>query len=1006
MWNPFKRTDDTARRLKAVQAELLAIRQRKELAAAEAALAAIKEDETYATADSSARARIDIEREMRQEQITRQIGVPQTKPKPRRMVSLAPEGITFLTAAKQSSGISCTEEIVRRHATESILEAVNGTPFGFDLIAEYRNLLQIPTLIRELWPYKPTIIRTLPMLDFARWICRVVYEECLTAKGLVKGKTNYICRGMTAKVIDLDGGKADDQAAKDAQRVIDKFLDTRNYMALRCERYRRKMIEGEAFMWLTPVRDDVPEACFVEPDFIRPSQRESRNQEDPSLGGGGANDPDWSFGIRTPHHKYWQPLEFQIVWNDNEEEKVDAADMFHSAVRERSNIKRCLPPMFAEADDLVRLTLLRAALAEASKFRASIGGVVKYEMASQGSISNWEDTIRRGGLSQALAGESYIRAQEVENSTNLIELPPGRDFVNGPDWPDVGCLQTLYDWHENAIAQAEQVPSWMVSGATKEASFAASLTSESPSILEFEAEAEKESAVDRLVLRRVLQMEIERNRIDKDFFEKYDVRVEGKSMIARDAKGETDAAKIATEAGFCSVETASTQLGFNYAVERPIIEAEKAAGIGPRWQADPNEANGPNEAGSPETAGGEMQRLQGPEEKEFDESKHPRADDGTFGSGGAGEADSGDSADSDDEPTKRPAIPKGPSVSAKREGKGKDAKIVMSDGSEPPAHITPGMIPPAWENVQVFTDPDSEIWAKGTMTGKNGKIAGKTVYKPSYESEMAAAKFTRINVMKSEIKEIDAKIQADRANPKTKDAADAALLMREQATRPGSEADTKGMAKHYGKPVTADDVVVTAPKGKGASKVALKIGDETIPVKDQGTADEIQRRIAAGESLEDSSYWLKSHGATTLEGRHVVESPDGVRLQFVGKEGVWHDHLVENPETAKMLLERKNAAGDKGKLLGVIDTKVSEYVKTLDHGRLSPKDLRTNKANEIAAAEVQKFEGPPKDEAEAKARKIQVATAVSQKLGNRPQQCIDSYIDPAVWSHESISGAA
>ena len=159
-------------------------------------------------------------------------------------------------------------------------------------------------------------------------------------------------------------------------------------------------------------------------------------------------------------------------------------------------------------------------------------------------------------------------------------------------------------------------------------------------------------------------------------------------------------------------------------------------------------------------------------------------------------------------------------------------------------------------------------------------------------------------------------------------------------------------------------------------------------------------------SEDDTGAEKKAYGATTLEGRHVVESPDGVRLQFVGKEGVWHDHLVENPETAKMLLERKNAAGDKGKLFGVNDTKVSDYVKTLDHGRLSPKDLRTNKANEIAAAEVQKFEGPPKDEAEAKARKIQVATAVSQKLGNRPQQCIDSYIDPAVWSHESISGAA
>ena len=362
----------------------------------------------------------------------------------------------------------------------------------------------------------------------------------------------------------------------------------------------------------------------------------------------------------------------------------------------------------------------------------------------------------------------------------------------------------------------------------------------------------------------------------------------------------------------------------------------------------------------------------------------------------------------DDEPVKRPAIAKGKSVSAQREGKGKDARIVMSDGSTAPPHITPAMIPPAWENVQVYPDPDSEVWVKATMTGKNGKTSGKAVYKPSYEAEMQAAKFTRVNMMQGEIGDIDAKIQSDRNDPKWKDAADAAFLMREQATRPGSESDTKGLAKHYGREMTADNVVITPAKGKGAAKVALKFGDDVIPVKDAGTAAEIQRRLDAGESLEDSTYWLKSHGATTLEGRNVVEAPDGVRLQFVGKEGVWHDHLVENPELAKMLVERKATAKERGgKLFGANDSKVSDYVKTLDHGRISPKDLRTNRANEIAAAEVKKLgDTPPKDAAEAKARKMAVATTVSRKLGNRPQQCIESYIDPSVWSHPAFTGAA
>ena len=219
---------------------------------------------------------------------------------------------------------------------ESILESISGTPFAFDLVAEYRQLLQVPTLIRELWPYKPTIIRTLPMLDFARWICRVVYEECLTAKGLVKGKVNYVCRGMTAKITPKDPttGSADDPAAKEAQRIVDRFIDEREYLALRRERRRRMMIEGEAFLWLQKpaIPEEPMECCYVEPDYIRPSQRESTNQEDPHLGG--QSGEDWSFGIHTPKHQYWRPLGYQIVWNDTEEQKVSAGDMFHTAVRE------------------------------------------------------------------------------------------------------------------------------------------------------------------------------------------------------------------------------------------------------------------------------------------------------------------------------------------------------------------------------------------------------------------------------------------------------------------------------------------------------------------------------------------------------------------------------------------------------------------------------------------------------------------------------------------------
>ena len=108
-----------------------------------------------------------------------------------------------------------------------------------------------------------------------------------------------------------------------------------------------------------------------------------------------------------------------------------------------------------------------------------------------------------------------------------------------------------------------------------------------------------------------------------------------------------------------------------------------------------------------------------------------------------------------------------------------------------------------------------------------------------------------------------------------------------------------------------------------------------------------------------------------------------------------------------MLLERKTSAGDRGgKLFGVSDGQLSDFCKSLDHGRFSPKDFRTKRANEIAVAEVAKLAAqPPKNDDERKARIRQVAEAVSHKLGNRWQQCVESYINPAVWSALGGQGA-
>src|SRR5208337_4744547 len=271
---------------------------------------------------------------------------------------------------------------------------------------------------------------------------------------------------------------------------------------------------------------------------------------------------------------------------------------------------------------------------------------------------------------------------------------------------------------------------------------------------------------------------------------------------------------------------------------------------------------------------------------------------------------------------------------ARREGTGTDAKIIMADGSEPPSHVPAGRVSPAWTHVKVSTDPNAELLAEGRdEMGRKVSVTTK-----SYDARATVIKFSRTEEMIKQHEKISSEIQEARKGPR-KEEAETAWLMEIQATRPGSETDTKAAVKAY--------------------------------------------------------------GATTLQARHVVQSKDGVRLQFVGKKGVEHDHLVRDPELAEMLLQRKAAAAAAGSTAKIFNTnakKVRDFVTERDGGLFTSKDFRTHAATKMALEEVAANPTPAKTMREYKQRIAVVEKKVSDLLGNKPAQARKSYILPTVYA--------
>jgi DNA topoisomerase-1 len=155
-------------------------------------------------------------------------------------------------------------------------------------------------------------------------------------------------------------------------------------------------------------------------------------------------------------------------------------------------------------------------------------------------------------------------------------------------------------------------------------------------------------------------------------------------------------------------------------------------------------------------------------------------------------------------------------------------------------------------------------------------------------------------------------------------------------------------------------------------------------------------------STADTLADQQAYGATTLEGRHIVVDTDGkVSLQFVAKEGISQNLPVDDPVTAKMLVDRAEKAGPTGKIFKTSSGKLLDYTHTLGGSGFNVKDIRTVVGTRTAVQELAKYPKPTNLK-EYKLLVKNVSTAVSKKLGNTPSMSLKYYISPWVWDEVKV----
>lgn len=241
-------------------------------------------------------------------------------------------------------------------------------------------------------------------------------------------------------------------------------------------------------------------------------------------------------------------------------------------------------------------------------------------------------------------------------------------------------------------------------------------------------------------------------------------------------------------------------------------------------------------------------------------------------------------------------------------------------------------IPPAWQEVKISSDPNADLVA----TGRDTKGRRQYIYSENATMRQAALKFAKNKELIGKQSIITEQNNKNTLSPdfKVSESAKVISLILATGIRPGSERETQSKVKAY--------------------------------------------------------------GATTLEGKHVVEENGKVRLNFIGKKGVSIDILIQDPKIAKLLLERRKEKGEDGKLFNVSDIDLRNYTKTLESGKFNPKDFRTLKGTSTALEEVKKLQRA-KSMDEYKKQVTDIAKKVASILGNTPIIALNSYINPFVF---------
>jgi DNA topoisomerase I len=281
-------------------------------------------------------------------------------------------------------------------------------------------------------------------------------------------------------------------------------------------------------------------------------------------------------------------------------------------------------------------------------------------------------------------------------------------------------------------------------------------------------------------------------------------------------------------------------------------------------------------------------------------------------------------------------------ITREKRGKGfiyRDPKGRIIRDAKTLARIRALVLPPAWTDVWIATDPRAHLQA----TGQDAAGRKQYRYHAGWRVERDSTKFHRMLDFAAVLPAIRKRTRRDMMGP--------------ACCRPR---------------VLATVVELLA-------RTYIRIGNEEYKRKHQ------------------------SHGLTTLQDRHVKVRGRHLHFAFRGKSGVFQSIEIEEPRLAKAVRECQDLPGqtlfqyrdEQGKIRSLSSTDINKYLREITGESFTAKDFRTW-AGTLAAAQALAASEMPETKTAINRVIVKAIDQVAATLGNTRAVCRGSYIHPAV----------